>query len=146
MSGAVAYGAQDWVALSSLSRRLIVQCKGVVTDEDIASAYASLGTAQLELGDAKSALATSEDCVKLVYLETACHINEVEALVVLGRRKAAAVMLDKVDRMVEIQQKMLLAKSEAGMSEYDRKMHSARLMTLAAVAKRSETLRQQMQP
>jgi tetratricopeptide (TPR) repeat protein len=92
--------AQDWSALERLAERYAKICKNVFGEEDHSSAYEQMAIANVRLNNAKKALSASDSCINISYSNSGCHLQKIEALIMLKRLPDARATLDKAERLI----------------------------------------------
>jgi hypothetical protein len=99
-SASAAMQARDWVALERFAQRIITTCQSTLAQPYYrASEYSTLAMAQVELGKATAALATSNRCLDETYAEPNCHVTKVDALILLRRTTEAKSATERAMRV-----------------------------------------------
>jgi len=94
-----AFVAQDWQQLERLAQKYLSECRTVMENADLSSAYEHIATVKLETQKPSEALTAADSCLKTYYSNSGCHILRVEAFIMLKQESRAREALNIADRL-----------------------------------------------
>jgi len=94
-----AFVAQDWQQLDRLAQKYLSECRTVMENADLSSAYEHIATVKLETQKPSEALTAADSCLKTYYSNSGCHILRVEAFIMLKQESRAREALNIADRL-----------------------------------------------